>query len=284
MRVRHLGVAVTALATAAMCLTGCGAKKAQSVVDKAKSDKKLTIGVKFDQPGLGQKQPDGSVKGFDVDVATYIAKQLGVDAKNITWKEARSANRESFVQNGTVDMVIATYSITPERQKKVTFGGPYYVAHQDIMVRGNDNSIKSLQDLKGKKICAVQGSVSWKNITEGTNKLNEKVPASTVPANGYDDCITKLKGGAIDVVTTDNTILAGFAAREGSAVKVLNVPFTDEKYGVGIKKGDAKSCQAINDAITKMYADGSAQRFLRQEFGQTSLKIDTTKPQFVGCS
>lgn len=283
MRVRHLGVAAAALATVAMCLTGCGAKKAQTVVDKAKSDKKLTIGVKFDQPGLGQKQPDGSVKGFDVDVATYIAKQLGVDAKNITWKEARSANRDSFVQNGTVDMVIATYSITPERQKKVTFGGPYYVAHQDIMVRSNDNSIKSLQDLKGKKICAVQGSVSWKNITEGTNKLNQKVPASTVPANGYDDCITKLKGGAIDVVTTDNTILAGFAAREGSAVKVLNVPFTDEKYGVGIKKGDAKSCQAINNAITKMYSDGSAKQFLQQEFGQTTLKFDTTQPQFVGC-
>jgi glutamate transport system substrate-binding protein len=284
MRVRHVGVAAAALAMIVTGLTGCGAKKAQNVVDKAKSDKKLTIGVKFDQPGLGQKQPDGSVKGFDVDVATYIAKQLGVDAKNITWKEARSANRDSFVQNGTVDMVIATYSITPERQQKVTFGGPYYVAHQDIMIRSNDNSIKSLQDLKGKKICAVQGSVSWKNITEGTNKLNVKVPASTVPANGYDDCITKLKGGAIDVVTTDNTILAGFAAREGSAVKILNVPFTDEKYGVGIKKGDAKSCQAINGAITKMYSDGSAQRFLQQEFGQTSLKFDTTKPPFVGCS
>jgi glutamate transport system substrate-binding protein len=284
MRVRHLGTAMAALATVAMGLTGCGAKKAESVVEKAKDQKKLIIGVKFDQPGLGQKQPDGSVKGFDVDVATYIAKQLGVDAKNITWREARSANRDSFVQNGTVDMVIATYSITPERQKKVTFGGPYYVAHQDVMIRSNDNSIKSLQDLKNKKICAVQGSVSWKNITEGTNKLRVKVPASTVPANGYDDCITKLKGGAVDVVSTDNTILAGFAAREGSAVKVINVPFTDEKYGVGIKKGDTKSCEAINNAITKMYSDGSAQRFLQQEFGQTNLKFDTTQPQFVGCS
>src|SRR4051794_19652861 len=106
MRVRHLGTAAAALATVAMTLTACGAKKAESVADKAKNEKKLTIGVKFDQPGLGQKQPDGSVKGFDVDVATYIAKQLGVDAKNITWKEARSANRDSFVRNGTVDMVI----------------------------------------------------------------------------------------------------------------------------------------------------------------------------------
>ena len=275
---------MAALAVATMGVTGCGTKKATSVVDKAKDQKKLTIGVKFDQPGLGQKQPDGSVKGFDVDVAKYIAKQLGVDEKNITWKEARSANRDSFAANGTVDMVIATYSITAERQKRVTFGGPYYVAHQDLMVRGNDSSIKSLADLKGKKICAVQGSVSWKNITEGTNKLNQKVAAKTVPANGYDDCITKLKGGTVDVVSTDNTILAGFAAREGSAVKVINVPFTDEKYGVGIKKGDAKSCEAINTAITKMYADGSAQKFLQAEFGQTSLKFDTAKPAPVGCS
>lgn len=283
MRVRHFGAAVAALAIATTGMTGC-AKKSNSVVDKAKNDKKLTIGVKFDQPGLGQKQPDGTVKGFDVDVATYIAKQLGVDEKNITWKEARSANRDSFVQNGTVDMVIATYSITADRQKKVTFGGPYYVAHQDLMVRGNDTSIKSLADLKGKKICAVQGSVSWKNITDGTNKLNEKVAATTVPANGYDDCITKLKGGSVDVVSTDNTILAGFAAREGGAVKVINVPFTDEKYGVGIKKGDSKSCEAINSAISKMYDDGSAQKFLQAEFGQTSLKFDTTKPAPVGCS
>jgi glutamate transport system substrate-binding protein len=283
MRVRHFGAAVATLAIATTGMTGC-AKKSDSVIDKAKNDKKLTIGVKFDQPGLGQKQPDGTVKGFDVDVAKYIAKQLGVDEKNITWKEARSANRDSFVQNGTVDMVIATYSITPDRQKKVTFGGPYYVAHQDLMVRGNDNSIKSLADVKGKKICAVQGSVSWKNITGGTNKLNEKVAATTVPANGYDDCITKLKGGNVDVVSTDNTILAGFAAREGGSVKVLNVPFTDEKYGVGIKKGDTKSCEAINTAISKMYDDGSAKQFLQTEFGQTSLKFDTTKPAPVGCS
>jgi glutamate transport system substrate-binding protein len=284
MRVRHFGVAAAALAVATMGISGCAAKKASSVVDKAKNDKKLTIGVKFDQPGLGQKQPDGSVKGFDVDVATYIAKKLGVDAKNITWKEARSANRDSFAQNGTVDMVIATYSITADRMKKVTFGGPYYVAHQDIMVRGDDNSIKSLADIKGKKICAVQGSVSWKNITDGTNLLNQKVDAKTVPANGYDDCITKLKGHSVDVVSTDNAILAGFAAREGGAVKVVNIPFTDEKYGVGIKKGDTKSCDAINKAIASMYQDGSAQQYLKTEFGQTSLKFDTTLPQPVGCS
>jgi glutamate transport system substrate-binding protein len=285
MRVRHLGVAVTVLAVATASLSGCGSKKAGSVVDKAKNDKKLTIGVKFDQPGIGLKKPDGTVEGFDVDVAKYIAGKLGVPEKGITWKETISANRESFLQNGSDDMVIASYSITAARLPRVTFGGPYVVPHQDILVRGNDTSIKTFADLKGKRVCQVSGSNSWKNLTEGTNKFNQKVAVKLVPANAYEECITKLKGGSLDAVSTDNTILAGYAAREGSSVKVDNVPFTDEKYGVGLKKGDTKTCTAVNKAITDMYADGTAKKLIDKWFTPEHLQFDTSKPPaFQGCS
>ncbi len=285
MRVRHLGVAATALAVAATGMAGCGTKKAGSVVDKAKTTKHLTIGIKFDQPGIGLKKPDGTVEGFDVDVATYIAGKLGVPKKNITWKETISANREAFLRNGTDDLVIASYSITPARLPQVTFGGPYIVAHQDILVRGNDTTIKSFADLKGKRICQVAGSNSWKNITDGTNKYHQKLAVKLVPANAYEECITKLKGGSLDAVTTDNTILAGYAAREGSAVKVDNVPFTDEKYGVGIKKGDIKTCNAVNKAITEMYQDGTAKKLIDKWFTPEHLQFDTSKPPaFQGCS
>lgn len=285
MRVRHYGAAAVALALAATGAAGCGTKKAGSVVDKAKSSKHLTIGVKFDQPGIGLKKPDGTVQGFDVDVATYIAGKLGVPAKNITWKETTSANREAFLRNGTDDLVVASYSITPKRLPLVTFGGPYIVAHQDILVRGNDTTIKSFADMKGKRICQVAGSVSWKNITEGSNKYDQKLAVKLVPANAYEECITKLKGGSLDAVTTDNTILAGYAAREGSAVKVDNVPFTDEKYGVGLKKGDVKTCDAVNQAITQMYQDGTAKKLIDTWFTPEHLQFDTSKPPaFQGCS
>jgi glutamate transport system substrate-binding protein len=285
MRVRRFGVALAALAVATMGVTGCGTKKADSVVDKAKSSKKLTIGVKFDQPGIGLKKPDGSVEGFDVDVAKYIAGKLGVTEKNITWKETISANRESFLQNGSDDLVLASYSITPARLPRVTFGGPYIVAHQDIMVRADDTSIKSFADLKGKRVCQVSGSNSWKNLTDGTNKLNQKVAVKLVPANAYEECITKLKGGSLDAISTDNTILAGYAAREAATVKVDNVPFTDEKYGIGIKKGDTKSCEAVNKAVTDMYSDGTAKRLIDKWFTPEHLQFDTTKPPaFQGCS
>ncbi|GAA2575838.1 glutamate ABC transporter substrate-binding protein [Actinomadura fulvescens] len=275
MRVSKYGVALAALAAGSMAVSGCSEKKDSSIADKDK----LVIGVKYDQPALGQKTGSG-VEGFDVDVANYIAKKMG---KSVEFKEAKSGNRESFLANGTVDMIIATYSITPARKPKVTFAGPYIITHQDIMVRGNDNSIKDLAALKGKKLCAVQGSNSWKNITEGTNKDKVKVAAKTIPAQGYDECITQLKGGTIDAVSTDATILAGFVNREGSALKVANSPFTDEKYGVGIKKGDEKGCEAVNKAITDMYKDGTAKTLWDKWFGKAGLPFEANQPPAEGC-
>lgn len=278
MRVRNFGIALAGLAAVSMTVSACSEKKDSTVADKDK----LIIGVKYDQPSLGLKTGSG-VEGFDVDVAKYIAKKLGVEEKNVEFKEAKSQNRESFIANGTVDMVIATYSITDARKPKVTFGGPYIVTHQDIMVRADDTSIKDLASLKGKKLCQVAGSNSWKNITDGTNKLNQKVAAETVPAQGYDECMTQLKGKTIDAVSTDATILAGFVNREGAAFKVANSPFTDEKYGVGLKKGDIKGCEAVNKAIADMYKDGTAKTLWEKWFGKAKLPFEP-QPAAEGCS
>jgi glutamate transport system substrate-binding protein len=122
------------------------------------------IGVKPDQPGLGLRMSDGTYEGFDVDVANYVASKLG--AKKVTFRPTPSKIREQALQEGTVDLIFATYSITPERKTKVTFGGPYYVAHQDTAVRPGDGSIKNVRDLKGKHLCQVTGSNSWKRVVE----------------------------------------------------------------------------------------------------------------------
>jgi glutamate transport system substrate-binding protein len=284
MNLSRYGVVLATLATACLAVSGCSAKKNSSIVDKAKNDKKLIIGVTYDQPGLGEKTTTGA-QGFDVDVAKYLAKKLGVtNDKNIKLKQARPANRETFLQNGTVDLVVATYSITAARKSKVTFGGPYIVTHQDIMTRAGDTSIKTVNDLKNKKLCQVVGSNTWKNITQGTNKLNLKVPAQLIPAMGYQDCVTKLKDHSADAISTDATILAGFSAREPGLFKIGNAHFTDEKYGVGIKKGDIKGCEAVNKAITDMYADGTTKQLWDKWFGNTGLTFNATTPAPEGCS
>ena len=271
-RSRAGAAAVLALA---ICLpSACSAGGPPSIV----GEQSLRIGVKADQPGLGLRAPDGRFAGFDVDVARYVAAKLGIRPDHITFVPVTSATRETALENGSVDMVFATYSITPERETKVSFGGPYYVAHQDTAVRRGDTAIRNVHDLKGKRLCAVAGSNSWKRVTQELN-----IAATLVPATSYSECVAMLLDRRVDAVSTDDLILAGFAARQGSAVRIVNAPFSDERYGIGIKKGDLGACEAANRAVSAMYLDGTAAALLHKWFGTTGLQPDTHVPQFEGC-
>jgi len=272
-RRRAVAAAVVALALV-LSLASCSAGGPPSIVGK----QTLRIGVKADQPGLGLRLPDGKFAGFDVDVALYIAAKLGVRPDHVTFVPVTSATRETALENGSVDMVIATYSITPERETVVTFGGPYYVAHQDTMVRAGDTAIRSVHDLGGKRLCAVAGSNSWKRVTQELS-----IAAVLVPAASYSACVAMLLDGRVDAVSTDDLILASFAARAGPAVRIVNAPFSYERYGIGIRKGDLSGCEAVNRAVSQMYLDGTAAALLQKWFGSTRLQLDTYVPQFEGC-
>lgn len=260
---RRTAIVVAALAALSAGMSACGGSSGNSIVDKAKNDKTLTIGVKPDQPGLGLYTKSGQYIGFDVDVARYIAKKLG--ATKIKFVATLSANREAFLQQGKVDIVVATYSVTPERQKIVDFAGPYYIAHQDILVRANDNNIKKPKDLVGKKVCSGQGSASGDRIQA---LYGSKVNLIRLP--GYGDCVNQLLGGQVEAVTTDNTILAGFAAQPQNQgkLKVVGTWFSNEIYGIGIKKGDKKGVGAVDKALQDMFGDGSWKAALTQELPQ----------------
>lgn len=275
MRATTTARAAAAAVLAASVLAGCGLGGAEKESVAGKDS--LVIGVKEDQPALGVKRPDGTYEGFDVDVATYIAGRLGVPKSRITWRTTNSSVREEALAKGTVDMIVATYSITPKRKMKVTFGGPYYVAHQDTFVRADAAAIRDVRDLKDKRICEVTGSNSWRRVIE-----ERKVAAKPVTVDTYGACMDALAAGRLDAVSTDDLILAGFAA--GRPGRMINAPFTDEKYGVGLKKGDLKGCEEVNRAITAMYQDGTAERLLKKWFGESGLKLTTSVPQFEGCT
>ncbi len=188
-----------------------------------------------------------------------------------------SANREAFLRQGKVDLVVATYSVTPERQKIVSFAGPYYIAHQDILVRANDNSITKPGDLKGKKVCSGQGSASGDRIE---SLYGSKVNLIRLP--GYGDCVNQLLGGQVQAVTTDNTILAGFAAQPQNQgkLKVVGTFFSNEIYGVGIKKGDKEGVNAVNKALQDMFKDGSWKSALAKELPQVPAGTPPTIGEF----
>jgi glutamate transport system substrate-binding protein len=252
-----------ALATAA---TACGSGN-KSGGSSSGGGKTIKIGIKFDQPGIGQKTPQG-YSGFDVDVATYVAKQLGYSADQIEWKESKSADRETMLQRGDVDFIAASYSITPARQQKVDFAGPYLLAHQDVLIRADDNSIKSPSDLNSKKLCSVTGSTSAQNIHD---KLAPK--ANLVQYPTYSACLTGLQNGAVDALTTDDSILAGYASQAAfkGKFKLGGFKMTNENYGIGVKKGsDLKT--KINSALEKMVSDGSWQKAVDKNFGPADYK------------
>jgi len=217
----------------------------------------IRVGIKYDQPGLGYK--DGNTfTGFGVDVATYIAGELGYSEDQIKFVESPSSQRETMLQNEQVDMIVATYTINEERDKVVDFAGPYFVAGQDLLIRSEDaGTITGPDVLDGKNLCSVSGSTSARRVKEEFSPDTQ-----LIEVKGYSECIQFLLSGKVDAVTTDDIILAGLAAADGGGeLQLVGNPFSEEPYGVGIPPGSDK-CQAITDAIKKMIEDGSWQEFL----------------------
>jgi len=256
---RRKFTAAGATAIAVMiALTGCSSSDERpnpspSTVSGATTDGKLTIGIAFDQPGLSFKDGD-TYTGFDIDTATFVAAALGVPAENITWKEANGDDRQNLLTSGEADLVVSTFSITDERKNVVDFAGPYFEAHQDLLVRRNETEITSPETLDGRKLCSVPGTTSAANITA---KYQGRIELTELPT--FSDCVKALDASQVDAVTTDDVILAGFAAEDQyrGRLKVIGKGFSDELYGIGVKKGDTEMVAKVNAALKQYIDDGS---------------------------
>ena len=243
------------------------------------SNGKLVVGTKYDQPGFGLRNPTTQeLEGFDIEIAKLIAQGIfgGTKeeaAQKIEFKEAVSKNREPYIQNGDVEIVVATYTINDTRKQVVDFAGPYFVAEQDIMVKTDNTDIESVEDLNDKKVCTVKGSTSEKN-------LMAKAPDADVTLfEGYSQCAEALTDGRVDAVTTDNTILAGLVQASGGAFKLLKAPFSDEPYGIGLKKGDDAFRNFINDRLEEIYENGEWEEAFTSTLG--AIGLDTPEPPSV---
>ncbi len=261
----RLTIGVAAIAIVA---TACGGGEEKDASKSAESGK-LTVGIKYDQPGLGLRNPDGTFSGFDVEVAEYVAGKLGVQPDGITFKEAPSGQRETLIQNGEVDYIVATYSITDARKEKVGFAGPYFIAGQSLLVKADNTDITGPESLNGgKRLCSVSGSTPAQKVKDTYAKDVQLQEFDT-----YSACVEALRNGAVDAVTTDDIILAGYAAQYPGQLKVVGEPFTTEKYGIGLAKDDKATRDKINAAITEMIADGSWEKALNETVGKSGYPI-----------
>jgi len=266
MRGRALLLAGLMLVTAAACSKE--AVPSDSLVARAVGSNKLTIGIRFDQPGLSQRTVDGRYVGFDVDVAKYVAAELGVDADHITWHDSRPSARETDITSGITDLIVATYSITDKRKQLVAFAGPYFDTGQDLLVRLRSTDITGPENLNGRKLCAVGGTTSAEQVRD---KFAQAVQLVEYPR--YQDCVTALLAGQVDAVTTDDVILAGYVAQNPELLRVVGKPFSAEKYGVGLRKGDGEGRAAVARAIQKMITSGEWLESLNRNIGPSGYRI-----------
>ncbi|MGY1692493.1 glutamate ABC transporter substrate-binding protein [Geodermatophilus sp. SYSU D01105] len=270
MRITRYAAAVGALG---LVLAGCSSEAGQQAEDEAQSTAEvaedvqfeagttmaelaeagsITVGTKFDQPGFGLLNPQTQdPEGFDVEIAKIIAGELGIAEDGIEWTETVSANREPFIQNGQVDIVVATYTINDTRKQVVDFAGPYYIAGQDIMVAaGNPEGIQGPDDLAGKTVCSVEGSTPAQNIRDNYPEAN------LTTYDVYSKCADDLANGNVQAVTTDNVILTGLVAGNPEGFELVGNPFTEEPYGIGLALGDTEFRNWINDVLEESYEDG----------------------------
>jgi glutamate transport system substrate-binding protein len=236
----------------------------------------IEVGVKFDQPGFGQAEASGKPIGFDISIAKMIEKKVfGTnDGSHLHFTETTSPNRELFLEQGKDDIVIATYTMNATRAQKVDFAGPYFLAHQTVMVKADNNAVHKPEDLAGKKVCSVTGSTSIDNFRKLVPTADTSVIFST-----YSECASALEDGRVDAETTDNVVLNGLAAQSNGKLKVLNdITFTDEPYGIGVKKGSPELVSMINGVLQANEADGTWKKEFEATAGKLGIPTPTPPP------
>lgn len=223
----------------------------------------ISIGNRVDQPGLGlQATPDAVPVGFDVDMAKLLIADLCIDPESdaVSWNEATSEQREQFLEDGTVDLVAASYSITPERRELVGQTGPYLLTGQQVLVPA-DSDVESIADLEGEEVCAQEGSTSLERI--------EEEGAVGVPSASYAQCAEDVVNGTVPAMSTDGSILRGLAQQYEGELKVVGPEFSEERIGIGYSKDAPEMCEWINGVIQEAYDNGdweqSYQYFLGTE-------------------
>ncbi|AIQ50616.1 glutamate ABC transporter substrate-binding protein [Paenibacillus sp. FSL R7-0331] len=237
-----------------------------AAVAKIKERGKLLVGVKYDTRLFGLKDPaSGNVEGFDIDISKAIAKHILGDENAIELKEVTSKTRIPMLNNGEIDMVVATMTITEERKKEVDFSDVYFQAGQSLLVK-KGSPITGLESVtKDTKILGSKGATSIKNI-------KEKVPGITVlEFDNYQDAFAALKAGQGDALTTDDAILYGMASQD-EGYEVVGEPFTDEPYGIAVQKGNTDVVQAINDTLTELKANGEYDAIYTKWIGKAPAK------------
>jgi glutamate transport system substrate-binding protein len=268
------------LLTAALVLTAPGCERpaaptfaAGTTMDRLQRAGSIRIGVKPDQPGLGFRNPaTNDYEGFDIEIATIVAAELGLTRRQIKFVTTTSAVREQYLAGGRVDLVIASYSMNDRRRETVGQAGPYFVTGQQLLVRAADRDvITGPDDVRSDRVCSVRGSTSievWRR----------RYGSTPVDETTYTDCVRRLLTHSVDAVTTDGVVLLGYVAQLPTKLAVVGAPFSDDRYGIGYPKGDLALCEFLTGVIAEIERDGRWDAAFDRTLGKTGVPAPPKPP------
>lgn len=246
-------VLLSFLCLSALFLTGCTDKKEvkthlQEIIERGY----IIAAVKTDSKPFGFiNKKTGENEGFDIDIAKIIANDILGSERKIKFVPVTTSQKIEAITSGQVDIVIATFTITPQRQYLVDFSKPYYIAGQSVVVK-NNSDIYNFSDLKNKKTIVVLGSTAEQNI-------RRILPMARLSGyKNYEEAFAALKSGQADALSTDNTIISGFLM-DNKGYRMIKNRITQEPYAVGMKRNenDESLKKAVNITINKIQKDGT---------------------------
>ncbi len=252
---KSLSIATLAvsLIAATVSITACSETETKNtekgILGAIKEKDKIVIGVKTDYTPFGFIDSDGKNAGLEIDIARKLTEEILDSEEKLEFVTVVAANRIEFLKQGKVDLVIATMTDTEERRQEIDFSENYYSSGTGLLTK-QDNDIQTWEDLKGKKVCGIQGAFYNKDLTE--------MDIEMVNFPGTAEAYKALKDGRCIGFAYDDSALVG-KLQESEWSKDWHQPLEpilQQPWGMGIRKGEEEFLAAVNDAILKMEAEG----------------------------
>lgn len=217
-------------------------------------------------------EKDGKIRGFDAGLAQLLTRYILGDGSRYRFTQVTSSTREQVLVNDQVDMVLATYSITPARAERISFAGPYYTSQAGVLVKANDQAIQSYRDLAGKRVATQAGSTGPAILAQFAPK------ASVQEFQTHQEALDALRQGRVEAYVTDYTLLLNVLSLGAGEARLAGAPFgPQDPYGIGLPKG-SDGVAFVNAFLKKIEADGTWARLWTVTIGQRTGSTNVPAP------
>lgn len=249
-------------ATASAAVSASSAAAADSSLADIKKKGNIVLGLDDAFPPMGFKDESGKIVGFDIDLATEVAKRMGVELKTqpIDWN-----SKEMELNNKNIDVIWNGFSISDERKKTILFSNPY-MENMQIVVVLDKSKVQKLDDLKGKQVAVQDGSSAQDALKSADPDL-----LATIKQVDFKDNVTALmdlKNGNVDAVAMDSVVADYYTSKEAGTYRELPDTLAPEKYGVGFRLNDKSFCDEVNKQLDAMVTDGTFKTISTKWFGK----------------